>query len=183
MRFVPFPLLLLFTVILTACTAPATTTQPPEVTVTNIPDGSPSPALLEIAGVKQTAGIGTYCWNSPSAGGAMSACIDKVGLPTPQDPLIAKSPMTARLVLPLEEPPSQLQLSIFPAVDENEVRIDALPAEFRFWMPAEGQNQELALQTSQDIDLELEPGLYVFYVFGVWEDKGDVSYGFLVEVQ
>jgi hypothetical protein len=184
MRSVPFPLFLLFTVILAACSAPATPTDLPEPTVTNIPDGSPAPARLEIAGAEQTAGIGTYCWTSPTVeGGGVSACVDKAGLPTPQDPLIAASPITARLTLPLEDPPSQLHLSVFPAADENEVKMDGLPAGFRFWMPAEGVNQELALQTSQEINLELEPGLYVFYVFSVWEDKGDVSYGFLVEVQ
>ena len=176
-------LILLFTAILAACTEPATATQLPEPAATSLPDGSPPLALLEIDGAEQTAGLGTYCWPLPAGGGeSVAACVDKVGLPTYRDPLTAKSPVTARLTLPLEEPPSQLQLSVFPAVDENEVKMDNLPAEFRFWMPAGGVNQELALQKSQDIQLELEPGLYVFYVFGAWEGKGDLSYGFLVEV-
>ena len=184
MRSIRFPLLLLLPLILAACTAPATPTRPPKPTATTTPDGSPPSALLEIAGVEQTAGIGTYCWPIPAAGGeSVAACVDKVGLPTPRDPLIAESPVTARLTLPIEQLPAQLQLSVFPAVDENEVKMDNLPAEFRFWMPAEGVIQELEPQTSQDIQLEIEPGLYVFYVFGVWEGKGDVSYGFLVEVQ
>ena len=184
MQPLPFPLLLLFTLILAACTASSTPTQSLEPTVTTIPDGSPPPALLEISGGAQTAGIGTYCWSPPAAGGeSVAACVDKVGLPTPRDPLIAESPVTARLTLPMEQPPAQLQLSVFPATDENEVKMDNLPAGFHFWMPAEGINQELKPQTSQDIQLDLEPGLYVFYVFGVWEGKGDVIYGFLFEVQ
>ena len=184
MRPVRYALFLLFNLILAACAAPVTPTQPPEPTATTIPDGSPPPAVLEIAGVEQAAGIGTYCWPLPAAGGeSVAACVDKVGLPTSRDPLIAESPVTARLTLPMEQPPAQLQLSVFPAVSENEVKMDNLPAEFRFWMPAEGISQELEQQTSQDIQLELEPGLYVFYVFGAWENKGDVSYGFLVEVQ
>ena len=103
--------------------------------------------------------------------------------PTPRDPLLAKDPVIARLTLPLEEPPDLLQLSIFPAVEKNEVKMDDLPAGLRYWMPAEAVNQELAPQASQDIQLNLEPGLYVFNVFANWNVKGDAFYGFLVEVQ
>ena len=50
-------------------------------------------------------------------------------------------------------------------------------------MPAEGLSRELALETSQEVTLEQDPGLYVFYVFAVWKGKGDVSYGVLVAVK
>lgn len=168
---------------LAACTAAMTPTElPPTPTPTPAAqpsDGSPPPASLEIDGVTQTAGVGTYCWTSATTG----MCVDKIGLPTVKDPLVATSPVKARLTLPLADAPTQLALSVFPASEGNEVKVDGGDEAFLYWMPAEGLSRELALETSQEITLELDPGLYVIYVFAVWEEKGDVSYGFLAEVQ
>jgi len=145
-------------------------------------DGSPPPAVLEIDGVTQTAGVGTYCWSGQTASGeTVSACADMIGIPTAPEPLIASSPVMARLSLPLAEPPSQLSLSAFQVSSVHELPDTA--GEYRWWSFTEGFTSELSLQTSQEINLELEPGLYVFYVFAVWDGQGDVSYGFLVEVQ
>jgi len=147
-------------------------------------DGSPPPATLEIDGKTQMAGVGTYCWSSPTGvGESVSMCADKIGLPTVSDPVSSSSPVTARLILPLNDLPKQLTLSVFQATAENEVKLEVDTDQFRYWMPGAGTNQELALQTVQEITIELKPGLYVFYVFAVWEEKGDVSYGFLVEVK
>jgi len=33
-----------------------------------------------------------------------------------------------------------------------------------------------------DINLSLDPGLYILNIFVNWEEKGDVLYGFLVQV-
>ena len=152
--------------------------------VENPPDGSPPPATLEIDGETQVAGVGSYCWSSPTgAGESVSMCADKIGLPTVSDPLISSSPVTARLILPLDDPLKQLTLSVFQATSSHEVKLEVDTDQFRYWMPGAGTNRELDLQTEQEIVLELDPGLYVFYVFAVWEDKGDVSYGFLVEVK
>jgi hypothetical protein len=164
---------------LTACTAAITPTEVPPTPTALPTDGSPPPASLEIDGATQTAGVGTYCWTSDTTG----MCVDKIGLPTTKDPLTTTSPVNARLALPLPEAPTQLQLSVFPATEGNEVKVNGGGEDFLYWMPAEGLNRELALQSSQEITLELDHGLYVFYVFAVWEEKGDVSYGFLVEVQ
>ena len=168
---------------LAACTAAMTPTAlPPTPTPTPAAppsDGSPPPASLEIDGAVQTAGVGTYCWTSATTG----MCVDKIGLPTVKDPLIGTSPVKARLTLPLADAPTQLVLSVFPASEGNEVKVDGGDEEFLFWMPAEGLSRELALETSQEITVELEPGLYVYNVFVVWENYGDVSYGFLVDVQ
>ena len=168
---------------LAACTTAMPPTQLPS-TPTPTPaappsDGSPPPASLEIDGATQTAGVGTYCWTSATTG----MCVDKIGLPTIKDPLIGTSPVKARLTLPLADAPTQLALSVFPASEGNEVKLDGGDEEFLYWMPAEGLSRELALETTQEITLELDPGLYVFYVFAVWEERGDVSYGFLVDVQ
>lgn len=185
------PIHILFIILListfTACTSSTTTkgnVVPTSTSIENPTDGSPPPATLEINGTTQAAGVGSFCWNSTTTNGeSVGMCADKIGLPTVNDPLIAKSPVTARLILPLNDPPKQLALSVFQATVDNTVKVDAGSDKFRYWMPAEGVNRELALQTKQEITLELKPGLYVFYVFTVWEGKGDVSYGFLVEVQ
>jgi hypothetical protein len=109
--------------------------------------------------------------------------VDKIGLPTVREPLSTTSLVKARLTLPLAEPPAQVGLSVFPASEENEVQANTGTDPFLYWMPAEGLSRELALQTSQEFTLELDPGRYVFYIFAVWDGKGDVSYGFLVEVK
>ena len=181
---------LLITGSLAACAPAMTPTEAPPVanaSPTSAPmpsDGSPPPASLEIDGATQTAGVGSYCWNSQTGTGeAVGMCVDKIGIPTVRDPLLATSPLKARLILPLADSPTQLNLSVFPATEDNEVIVGGGAEEFRYWMPAEGLSRELAHETSQEITMELEPGLYVFYVFAVWEGKGDVSYGFLVEVK
>lgn len=145
-------------------------------------DGSPPPASLEIDGATQTAGVGTYCWSGLTASGeTVNVCADKIGIPTDRNPLSSSSPVTARLSLPLAESPSQLSLSAFQVSSAHELP-DTVGG-YRWWSYTEGFTSELSLQPSQEIHLELAPGLYVFYVFAVWEGKGDVSYGFLVEVQ
>jgi len=106
--------------------------------------------------------------------------VDKVGIPTAQDPLRSSSPVKGRLSLPLAEVPNQLTLSAFQVTSAHELPETA--GGYRWWTYTEGYTSELSPQTSQEINLELDPGLYVFYVFAVWEGKGDVSYGFLVEV-
>ena len=166
---------------LTACATGTTPTSSPNIPAANPPDGSPPPATLEIDGSTQTAGVGTYCWNGLTASGeTVNACADMIGIPTEHDPLISSSPVTARLNLPLAEAPSQLSLSAFQVSSAHELPDSARG--YRWWTYTEGFTSELPLQTSQEINLELEPGLYVFYVFAVWEGKGDVSYGFLVQV-
>jgi len=183
-RKISFLLTILLTTILTACLSTTNSFTPTDTPVENPSDGSPPPATLEIDGTTQTAGVGTFCWNAQTANNeSVDMCVDKIGLPAPYIPLISKSPVTARLILPLADSPNQLGLSIFQATAENEVKVDAGTDKFRYWMPAEGINCELKLQTTQEITLELDSGLYVFYVFAVWGGKGDASYGFLVEVQ
>lgn len=148
-------------------------------------NGSPPPATLTINGTTQTAGVGTYCWRTgTSSTESVEACVDKVGVPTASDPLKASSPVHGTLTLPLNDPPTQLVLTVFPASNANEIKLPDDTGNHRWWSFIEGYVSQLALQTSQEIKQDLQqPGLYVFYVFAVWEGKGDVSYGFLVEVK
>lgn len=141
----------------------------------------PPPATLTIGGHSQVSGIGSYCWNTsgdPAQGIGM--CVDKMGLITPLDPLVVPGgPLTAEFLLPLEDAPSEVLLTVFPAQGEPSIFAGG-----QGWMPNfdAGQSHELALAPAQSIALELEPGLYVFSVFARWDAWGDVAYGFLVQV-
>ncbi|MBK9925579.1 MAG: hypothetical protein IPP66_09835 [Anaerolineales bacterium] len=145
---------------------------------------APPPAMLTINGTTQTAGIGTYCWKAAtSSANSAEVCVDMVGVPTATEPLKSSLPFSGTLTLPLNDPPTQLVLTVFPASDANEIQLPNDAGNYRWWNFIEGYVSTLALQTSQEIKQDLQPGLYVFYVFAVWDGKGDVSYGFLVEAK
>jgi hypothetical protein len=177
----PFLLTFLSILLLTACTSTTNTTPTISFPTQTPSDSTPPPASLEINDTTQIAGIGTYCWSGPTdSGEVVNVCADMIGIPTQHDPLTSSSPVVGLLTLPLAEAPSQLSLSAFEVSRAHELPETAQG--YRWWSYTEGFTSQLPLQTSQEINVELEPGLYVFYVFAVWEGKGDVSYGFLVEV-
>ncbi|NJD54399.1 MAG: hypothetical protein FIB07_16240 [Candidatus Methanoperedens sp.] len=141
-------------------------------------DIEPPPAILSIYGKNQISGIGSYCWKET----LRALCVDMIGIPTAQEPLIASSPFTASLRLPLQEPPSELQLSIIQVTEQDELNLSAHG--WRWWSTwnLQGKRLTLPLEREQDIGLSLEPGLYVLNI-EAWLDKGSASYGFLVEVR
>ncbi len=47
----------------------------------------PPPAILKIDGKEQISGIGSYCWK----GTWKALCVDVIGIPTAQEPLIART--------------------------------------------------------------------------------------------
>jgi hypothetical protein len=53
----------------------------------------PSPALLEIGGKEQSAGIGDRCWKIENE--TFSICGDTFSIITPADPLLTGSPFTS----------------------------------------------------------------------------------------
>ena len=135
----------------------------------------PPPALLEIDGNEQIAGIGDSCWKGEE-------CADTFSIITPAEPLLTRSPFTAHLHLPLQEPPEELGFSAIRVTDDDALRNEAVN-DFRAWRYGlQGMNIQVPLERESDINLSLEPGLYVLNVFVKWEDKGDVFYGFLVQV-
>ena len=139
----------------------------------------PPPATLNIGGKEQISGIGSYCWTDTWN----ALCADMVGIPTAQEPLIASSPFTAHLRLPLQEPPYELQLDVIRVNHEDQINLSARG--WRWWdiWHLQTKNFILPLESEQDIELSLEPGLYVLSVGAWWTEKGSASYGFLVEVQ
>jgi len=140
---------------------------------------SPPPAILEIGGNEQIAGIGNNCWKVEKEKPML--CSDTFSINTPADPLLTRSPFTAHLSLPIQEPPDELGFSSIRVTDDDAI-IEAANG-FRAWRwGLQGMEIQVPLERESDINLSLPPGLYVFNVFAKWEGKGDVSYGFLVQV-
>lgn len=139
----------------------------------------PPPAILKIDGKEQISGIGSYCWK----GTWKALCVDKIGIPTAQEPLIASSPFSANLRLPLQEPPSELQLDVIQVTEQDE--LNSSPRGWRWWntWDLQGKRLTLPLERESDMELSLEPGLYVLSIEAWWKEKGSASYGFLVKVR
>lgn len=169
--------------VLSAC-GPATDVG--EIPPTFLPDmsgQSPAPSYLEINGKYQTAKVGSYCWDYVDENNeTVDACSDSIGISTPIESLPAEKTITAQFFLPYATPPNRLSLVVFAASSENEIPLEG-GADLRLWSYTEGINRELDLRPRQEVNIELEPGLYVFYVSAGWDDKGEVMYGFLVEVK
>lgn len=137
----------------------------------------PPPALLEIGGKEQSAGIGDRCWKVENE--TFSICGDTFSIITPANPLLTGSPFKAHLTLPLQETPDELGFSVISVTDADAQAVN----DFRSWSyELQGTEIQVPSGRESDIDLSLEPGLYVFKVFARWEGKGDVTYGFLVKV-
>ena len=140
----------------------------------------PPPVILEISGNEQTSGIGDNCWKVENE--TFSACADGPGIITPTEPLFTSSPFTALLRLPLQESPEELYLRTFRVRDDEELK--EYGQGVRVWRPKGNvyNMYKRPFEREPEFNLSLPPGLYVLNVFVKWESKGDVSYGFLVQV-
>ena len=141
---------------------------------------SPPPAILEIDGKEQSAGIGSNCWKVENE--TYSLCADMIGVITPAEPLLTRSPFTVLLRLQLQEPPEELEFSTFRVTDDDELKEAANGV--RAWrFKGNALNiYKRPFEREPEFNLSLPPGLYVLNVFTKWKEKGDVSYGFLVQV-
>ena len=140
--------------------------------------GEPPAAILQIGEDQQVSGIGSYCWPTESEG--VGLCADMIGIPTSPDPIQVESPFTAQFTIPLTTPPDTMVLSITPLEAADE--IDSEVGGMRWWSPHPTDQFDLPLTPPHEIELSLEPGLYLLNVFTQWQELGDVSYGFLTEV-
>jgi hypothetical protein len=142
----------------------------------------PPPASLKIAGQEQVSGIGNYCW--PQQTGEQTdviVCSDAFAVITPEQPLIVSSPAMARFRLALEENPDRLSLQVALVSPEDELQI--VGEGWRAWPGGQGERRLPPLLREPPVELDLAPGLYVLDLQAGWDEWGDVSYGFLVEVQ
>lgn len=95
--------------------------------------------------------------------------------------MLTRSPFTAHLRLPLQELPAEVGFSTTPVTDDDEFK--ELANGVRVWRLGSGGNwNNLPSELEPDINLSLEPGLYVLNVGAEWKDRGSVTYGFLVKV-
>ncbi len=134
---------------------------------------SPPEATLRIGDQIQMAGIGTHCWGEPMI------CVDMIGVPTVPEPLMIASPMLASFEIAFPEEPVALNLAVAPIDTSDQVEATS---DLRWWRFEQAQNYPLSAARETSLDLDLEPGLYVFVLFAAWETRGDVIYGFLIEV-
>jgi beta-lactamase class D len=152
----------------------------------NDPDGTlrtvvePPPAVLEINGANQVSAVGTFCW--------YGYCDDPFAALTPQEALVVTPPLSASLTLLVDKPPTSLQFRSVRVTAEFE--IDYTGGAKRWWDVNQylGKPTQLLLQKEQSFELALGRGSYVLSVLGFWESeawepKGDVAYGFLIEVR
>jgi len=143
-----------------------------------ISGASPPPAILKIDGNEQTSGIGSSCWKEKNE--TYSLCSDYAGTVTPAEPLLTRSPFTAYLRMPLQEPPEELYFSTF-RVNDDELKEYANGGVWSLKGNAINRYKR-HLEREPEFNFSLATGLYVFKVGAEWKDKGTVTYGFLVQV-
>jgi Tol biopolymer transport system component len=94
--------------------------------------------------------------------------------------MVVESPFVARFINPLSTPLDSLALSVTPVEleDRMSTEIDGM----YWWSPNPTDQSTFHLAPPHEKELSLEPGLYLLNVFARWQEFGDASYGFLVEV-
>jgi len=143
----------------------------------------PSP-ILTINGQTQTGSLGTYCWIDLDRG--VGICADTGGVPTLSKPLATRmetgSPILLHFQLADLAPIAGLALYAIPVTPNDELT-GTTGSDLRWWPLLETSTQHLLTPAHDaEIELTLEPGLYVFNLFVIWEGLGDGSFGFLVKV-
>jgi hypothetical protein len=112
----------------------------------------------------------------------VGVCADAIGIPTQQESLQAASPLQASFTFAIPQPPSFLQLDVIDTTDVEELDFDA--RDLRWWRYFPNTLEHiLPMDNPSEFHLDIEPGIYILRLFAQWEELGDVTYGFLVEVQ
>ena len=143
--------------------------------------GDPKPIIIDIGGQQQTAAIGSYCWAKERNGTQTTqVCADSFSYPTPADPLVISSPVSARLLSPIPATPERLTM-ILSRVDEQTDLADRKGTTL-YWKFKPGELVYLPLQPEPHFELALETGLYNMIIQASWKELGNVDYGFLVRV-
>ncbi len=141
-------------------------------------DYEPPPlAHLTVLDETQEAAVSTYCW-----GGFCDGPSD--GWLTPHEPLQLGSPFVGQFAVDEERVPTAMYLQLYRFAsyvgEDHWSRAALWPAELATPL---GPLYALPPARSQDVQLSRVPGLYVVSLRARWEDVGEVTYGFLVEVE
>ena len=145
----------------------------------SVESSEPPTAILQIGELEQESVISSYCWTVP--GEDHGVCADGIGFGTSPEPLTVEGSFVAGFTNPLSASLDFLSLSIRHLTLADKLQDE--PGGMYWWRP-KSEDQVLKQLTPPDyeVDLSLEPGLYLFNYFAKWEEFGDVSYGFLVEI-
>jgi hypothetical protein len=153
------------------------------ITALQEPIAYPPDASVAVDGKSQAGAIGAFCWqktNTPPGESIDPNCVDAVGVPTVVDPLIVSSPVSLAFTLPLDKAPDVVTLYSSPvsAADELKGMFDGR----RWWSPQNVTKASLDLSAHPGTNLKLDPGLYVLALYVRYAPEGDVTYGFLLQV-
>lgn len=95
--------------------------------------------------------------------------------------LLTGSPFTAHLHFTLQEPPEEAGLSAIRVTDDDELKVAAYGTRAWRLTPVHVQQQQvngnhskkykLPSESESEINLSLEPGLYVLNMDATWKDK------------
>lgn len=166
-----------FFLVVAACaqaTGPAEPPLPPDVTL-----NGPPAATLDVNGETQTAAVGSHCWPYPDSETAI--CADFIGVTTPREPLAVSSPIQGSIDWSQEDLPDRASGVIYPAADVDELESSEAT---RIWDYPPQASLPLELSVDGQLSVSVDsPGLYILSVHAAWEDTGDISYGFLVQVE
>ena len=101
---------------------------------------------------------GSYCWRGTFSG----RCVDTAGPP--------------ELVQGMEPVPVEPGAPV-------EFRFGREPSEVAVHLWPEGEPEEVPLTGARSFTAPLEPGTYVYSIFGRWDGRGDVTYAFTIRVE
>lgn len=144
----------------------------------------PPIAMLEVNGQTQEAGLGSYCWTSAG----VNTCYDLAGISTPLSPLeLTEFPANAKFHFKTNLAPDKLTMAVIPIAQDQDFR---WADDFhRLWNPnlAETWSGSLPPKVSVDypfqkIEFTNGDGLYIIHASASWQNLGDVSYGFLIQI-
>jgi hypothetical protein len=152
------------------------------ITALQEPLPAPPDAALTVDGKSQSGAIGAFCWQTQTTPGESidPNCVDAVGVPTVVDPLVVQSPVALTFDLPLDKAPEVVTLFSSPvsAADELKGMFDGR----RWWSPQHVSKSSLELMAHPAAKLDLTAGLYVLELYVRWAPEGDITYGFLLQV-
>ena len=149
----------------------------------------PPGATLTVNGQTQAAGIGAYCWTTTTGDAVTTACAKLDGVPTAREPLVIVEAATFNAHFQLENltPPDSLLLSLAPVTPARE--IPSADAGHRIWQSGEGWGWAAGLPLKTGIDYPFQAGefvngdgLYLAELHAHWNQSGDVTYGFLMQI-
>ena len=135
-------------------------------------------AKLSVGDQSQTSEIGGFCW--PLKEGTV--CADPYAWPTPKVPMAVSSPVRLELSMPIPEKVKYIEYMVT-KVSDSDLNESSSAVNASLWNIPVEHVKPIKPTGIQQLELELEPGLYALTFFGWWSGVGDSTHGFLIEVR